>query len=57
MCNSDEDVYRQPPYRKPTNTLNTHQLDREWRADTKTINNFIYNPNNEHTGFNLDLFS
>lgn len=30
--------------------------NRQWRVDDKVMNNFIFNPNNEITGINPDLF-
>lgn len=45
VSDSDEDIDIQPK-----NIQNTHKPDREWKADDKTIHNFIHIPYNEHTG-------
>jgi len=45
-----------PPVRQKKHTNPESEPDRQWRVDDKVTNAFIFNPENELTGINPDLF-
>lgn len=50
----DDFIVTHKPRGRPKNPVS--EPNRQWRVDDKVINNFIFNPYNEITGINPDIF-